>query len=333
VSRWLSYSETSKLLTCQRAHAFAYTGVLTDGTALKPKVSAETLREGSSWGRGLAAWHETGDVPKARRELLRSLFADAKVMRREGVFIGSVFKERARRLLAILDHHVSTAERFENFHSPERRLLVPVPKVKGVKLLAYLDGIAVKDGSAWIVENKFRADLQTLAQVELGRQYRLYAWACRESFGIEVVGIIVDERVNGLPGPVVLNKPNEKTGLAAPRKGQAGCSPEDYLAACEAAEMEPDADTLAKLHGKRWHVQHHVMFRPGELDETELELRSIAAQVRRMDVGETYPVANPMPGFCQRCEFREICPDPEGLRDLIDFTFKRVPPKASRPTD
>ncbi len=76
--RPISHSESSTALDCQSKHAFAYTGRLTGGYALKPKSVAPQLREGRAWGAAVAAWHSTdGDVDRAMVALEATLSLNA----------------------------------------------------------------------------------------------------------------------------------------------------------------------------------------------------------------------------------------------------------------
>jgi hypothetical protein len=331
--RVISHSEASSALACPAKHAFAYTGRLTGGTALSSKVKALRLRAGSAWGAAVAAWHEFGDR-QAYAALYESLDSDAKEMQEFGGYDSREHLELAEHLGFVLAHYIDTAPRFNHFHSPERELRIDIPGMPGFGFLGYIDGIeADEDARNWIVEFKLRDKAGNFTAPDvlpLLRQPRWYALAAEKSLGFPIAGVILDERESGFPGPVKLNKA-DKEGRQAPRKGQAGCSVDDYLAAAEAAGMAPDEETVEKLRRRVWHKRQEVIFLPGELEEAELELRSLAQTIRDLDSGERYPVRAAGP-LCRSCDFREICPEP-GAEEIVSMLFKRVPPKRERVND
>ena len=332
MTRVISHSEASTALMCPAKHAFSYTGRLTGGTCLRPKVTAPRLRSGNAYGAAVAAWHEHGET-EAYRALYDSLEADEKALRKAGAYDESEHLDTVEHLSAVLAHYIATAPRFNGFHSPERELRIDVPGMPGYGFLGYIDGLERDaDGRLWIVEFKLRDSAGNFTPPEtlpLLRQPRWYALAAKLTFDIEPVGVILDERESAYPGPVVLNKP-DKEGRQVPRKGQARCSAEDYIEAAKAAGVEPDGETLRKLEAKSWHRRQDLIFLPGELEEAALELKALAQIVGAYDLGRVYPVRAAGP-LCRSCEFREICPEPES--DVTDMLFKRVPPKRERVND
>ena len=75
--RLLSYSEIDTAMTCWARHAFAYTGHLTGGRALRARAIPRVLSEGRALGAAVAKWHEQAPT------LLAALDA-AEVLRESG---------------------------------------------------------------------------------------------------------------------------------------------------------------------------------------------------------------------------------------------------------
>lgn len=327
--RSISVTETDSLLRCQAEHAFRYTGHLTGGVTLRSKVPHLRLRRGAAWGRAVAAWHETHDVAAACKAAVEQLDADAREMIDAGVYTGDVEQEHgdlADLLLKLVTDYAHRDADPLNLTDPEREVRVPVPGVEGFELHGFLDGVHEdEDGPVWIVEFKLRESLTDSAMVALGRQFRWYAWAWRELHGVEPAGVIVDERLAEVPGPVVLNKDG------SPRKGQAQTSADLYLAACEKAGATPDETTVEKLRRKVWQRRHFVEFLRFELDEAGAEITSAARQVAAFDANRVRPIRNPHRSRCGSCDFRDVCPDPSGSEDLIRAAFETRVPKRERP--
>lgn len=298
-------------------------------------MKALRLRRGSAWGRAVARWHETHDVAAACNAAVEQLDKDAAEMKAAKVYTGAVEEEHgdlADTLLKLVVDYASRDASPLNLSHAEHPLDVPVPGVPDMRFEGFLDGLHTDDdGGVWIVEYKLRENLTDAGSVVMGRQFRWYAWACRELFDVAPLGVIVDERLAETPGPVVLNKA-DKDGRRAPRKGQAQCSAEDYLAACEAAGVDPDGDTHARLLSKRWQRRHVVEFLPFELDEAGAEVASAARQIAAFDANRVRPIRNPHRSRCTSCDYRDICPDPDGSRDIIRALFEVKPPKRERAT-
>jgi len=339
VKRLISHSEAATLLDCQAKHAFAYTGSLTGGKAIAPKVQPIPLLAGKAWGRAVAELHTGADAlvgpdsslsqraMRARGALVDSLREDADSQREHGVYDEEAHEALAIELEEILDHYVETSEALP-LTNPEHELEVSIPssgkrKSNLYRLQGFLDGLhRDAEGRLWIVEFKLRKQLTAFEQVVLWRQLRWYSWAWREETGESITGAIVEERLRKAPAPVKLNQDG------APSKVQT-CRLDDYIDAWQKLGAEPDAEVVAKLAGKDWQKRHTVLFREGELDEAGKQLVSIGQQIRDLDVGDLYPIRNPSPMRCPGCAFREICPTPDDT-DLVDALFERVPAKRDR---
>lgn len=223
MKRLISHSEVATALDCAVKHSFAYTGQLTDGDVLKPKIVAPKLRAGRAWGAAVAAWHEdhaTVDSPELRKrsmecavDALAETLADDETQQREhGVFDQAEADMMHRHLCDLLGDYITHAEPIP-LTRPEHELQVPIPSRTGVRrssvyaLHCFLDGIHTdSDGRDWIVEFKLRGQLQTLDLIAKQRQTRWYAWAWREATGRPVAGIIVEERLDAIPAEVRTNK-------------------------------------------------------------------------------------------------------------------------------
>lgn len=315
-------------------HAFRYTGRLTGGDALAPKMPHVNLRRGRAWGIAVATWHATGGHLGAATAALRGAVAEDAA---EVVAAG--FPDESPGLLAeltaILEHYHASADVLPGFYGAETEVSVAAPSRSGrgrsnrYRFAGYLDGLAVDEaGRTWLVEFKLRGNLTPLQRALLDRQTRWYAWAARETMGVDIAGVILDERLAGAPGPVTLNKPGAD-GLRVPRRGQAQCDPAEYEAACVTAGVEPDADTLAGLHRKRWHARHYITYKRVELDEAGAQVASVARLVGDLDAGRLHPVRNPSPARCGGCAFLDICAAP-WESGVVDALFWRVPPKRDR---
>lgn len=327
--RALSHSEVSSLLDCQQKYSFQYTGVLTNGDALKPRQTHVNLRAGRAWGEAVAEWHRTnGDHRLAAMTLVAALDADAKQMREAGWYDQAEHEALAEHLLACLEHYTATASLI-SLHTTEHEIRVPIPSRAGgrastlYEFHGFLDGVATdQQGRDWIVEFKFRKQLSSLEQIQLGRQLRWYAWAWREQTGRPIAGILLDERLNAAPAPVRFNKDGSLSKVQS-------CTAQDYARAAHEGAAGYDMDVAAKLEAKRWHARHTIFLTDRDLDEAGWQMRSAARLVRELESGRMYPVRNPNPLRCPGCAFREICADRSD--DLIDALFVRVPPKAARP--
>jgi len=332
VSRSISHSEISTLLDCTQRHAFAYTGALTAGTALKPKQTAMPLRQGRAWGRAVAAYHaavlRTDNRGEAHTALTAALDEDADQQREHGLYLPDEHTELSDRLDRILDHYIDTTDPLL-IDRLEHELDVPIPSRTGrrrssvYRLKCFLDGIHVdEDGRAWIFEAKLRGQLMSLEQIALSRQTRWYAWAYEQTYGQQVAGVIVDERLNAAPAPVKLNQ------NGTPSKAQT-CTLDDYIAACHELGREPDEETVAKLAAKDWQRRHTVVFCRDEIDEAGRQLVTAARLVHGFDTGLLAPIRNPSRARCPGCPFRQVCGNPSDV-DLVDALFERREPKRDR---
>lgn len=339
MARTISHSEITSLLNCQALHDFKYVGQLA-GAALKPKASRPMLRDGSAWGAGVAAWHQTGDVMTARNALLASLAKDADEQREHGLYMADEHEEARGLLVALLSHYTNTTQRLP-LTGLEHRISTPIPSRSGVRrsnqyrLECFFDGIhRDDDGRTWLVEFKLRSTLSSFEQIALSRQLRWYAWAFREETGVDVAGVICDERWKALPKPARLVRGKKKTDpeLVASHAKDQLTTPDLYLDACRKTGVDPDPEALEAYRARRWQARHPVVFRPGEIDEAGRQLVSAAKQIRDFDTGELYPIRNPSPRNCGGCQFREICPNPDDM-NLVSMLFERRPAKRDAPLE
>lgn len=339
--RLLSHTEVSTALTCWAQHDFAYVGRLA-GSTLKPKDTADGLSTGRAWGAAVAAWHANSDTllghMAAVGAMQASLVEDQVRLGEQGVPIDrDHLVEQEQRLLALLDHYTATSTPIAGLHRLEDELVVPVPSRTGqrgssrYKFLAKIDGYALDDyGNPWIVEFKLRNRLHDVALMEKSTQYRWYAWAHAWAHALgdtdrPPVGIIIDERLNEVPKPARVLA-NGKPSHAKEQMTTA----DNYMAVCIEADVEPHQDVIEALGARVWQHRHHIIFRPGELDEAGRQLVSAAKLIRDLDSGELDPIRNAKTTTCNFCRFKAICANPED--DLhVDSLFERTVPKRLRP--
>lgn len=331
MSRSLSHSEIASLLDCQAQHDFRYVGRLASD-ALAPKTTAPLLSRGRAWGAGVAAYHATPGVidglEAGQAALAESLEEDAHEQRENGLYDPDQHVQTHAELGSTLTHYIATSTQLP-ITRLEHELDVAIPSRTGrrrsnaYRLLCRLDGVHQDtEGRWWIVEFKLRNQLWSLEQITLSRQIRWYAWAWRETTGIEPAGVIVDERLNVVPAPVKFNQDGR------PSKVQS-CQPDDYQAACEETDTPLDPNVYERLIAKVWQHRHRVLFRTGELDEVGWQLVSAARLVHDLESGRLFPIRNPSRMRCPGCAYREICPDP-GDTALVDALFERVVAKRDR---
>lgn len=329
--RLVSHSEAASLLDCQAKHDFAYVGRLA-GSALAPKQTPLLLREGRAWGIAVALFHSgiaSRSVDELHDEVQRavraSLEKDAEQQRAAGVYLPDEHRESEARLLEMLAHYIGlTVGDPLPITRLEHELLVAAPARTGqrkssrYRFLARLDGVHEDEhGRTWIVEFKLRRQLSSFDQIVLSRQIRWYAWAWRETTGVEPTGVIVDERLNAVPSAVRINK----DGRPSARQS---CRPEAYVAAGGS-----DEQVLEGLRQKCWQARHPILLRPEEIDEAGQQITSVARQIQAFDAGHLYPVRNPSQMRCPSCAFREVCPTP-GDTELVDALYVRKPAKRDR---
>lgn len=330
-TRLISHSEAAALLDCQVKHAFAYTGVLTDGRTLKPKTAAPVLRQGRAWGAAVAAWHANQDgepIEQGLTAIALSLELDALDQRDNGTYDATEHEQTEDHLKALLLDYAIDAEPL-NLTRLEHKLHVGIPSRTGkqtsnrYRLLAFLDGVHTdEEGRDWIVEFKCRKRLSDFDMVAKARQTRWYAWAWHKKTGRRIAGVLVDERLNATPSPVKLNKDG------SPSKVQS-CRPDAYLKAFENRENGADLDVLQKLQSKQWQRRHVLLLTPTEIDEAGRQLASVGSLIHQLDTGSLFPVRNPSPMRCPGCAFKDVCVDP-GDTDLVDALYLRRTPKRDK---
>lgn len=361
--RLISFTEQSKLLTCQAQWDFEYGGYLA-GTALRPKAVPVLLQEGRAWGAAVAAFHSAAEdkFDAAIIALVEAFDSEAKKLQELGVYDADTHRDMAAKLRALLEQYAAEEDdrevRLEGLDRLEHELLVPLPSRSGkgdssrYRLQVRFDGVlGVTDGD-WLGEFKLRGKLSPLSLIANSRQIRYYAWAWQREHGRPVRGVIVDERLNEQPKPAkivnskkgvgkevevdVLDKETkEPTGekkkvWRAPSEDKAQLTtPELYEAACREYGVEPDPETLAAFAERRWSQRHRVFLTQAEIEESGKELVSLGRQIAAIDSGQVYPVRNVKPQNCNGCRFNEICNEPSD-QELVDVLFERVPAKRDR---
>jgi hypothetical protein len=341
VSRSFSFSEVTTALDCYARHAFAYTGHLTEGTALKAKNVAPILREGRAWGAACAAWHATGNPIAALDAMDVVLNEDAKRQEEFGFYDRGAHLAMRQYLLDLLDDYTQSADRLIGLQRLEMELDVPIPSRTGrrpssrYRFQCFIDGWWLDEyGQAWIVEFKLRGGLQPAWLIQLSRQMRWYTWGfwSRHLDPIRPVGVLVDERLNELPkSPRIVNEKKKGSGIDGKLPSHAKdqrCKPEPYLLLCNEYGVEPSQEALDNMRQIKWEQRVPILFRDGELEEAGQELITAGKLIRDLDSGELYPLRNARPANCKSCRFKEICPAPDPA--LVDMLFERVPPKRNR---
>jgi len=336
MKRLISHSEVSALQDCSARHAFAYTGALTGGSALQAKDVPVLLREGRIWGQAVAALHAEGREA-AFTKLDEALEEDCKQQEEAGVFDHDVYEMVRDKLWTILEQYADEAEIIK-LDRLEHEILVPLPSRSGkgasnrYSFLAYLDGLHTDPaGRTFLVEFKLRNSLQRHDQIANSRQIRRYAWAYRQATGEDLDGVIVDERLNGVPKPARWVQGKKKGDGAMPSHAKDQMTTERmYREACESVGVEPKEEVLESLGARDWQRRHTVFLTDSEIEEAGKELVSLGQQVQLYDSGHLYPTRNVKPQNCNGCRFKDICNHPEDT-DLVDALFNRVPPKSQRP--
>jgi hypothetical protein len=335
VKRAISYTEVATLLECQARHDFSYVGQLA-GSALARREAHVRLREGRAWGRAVSALHGWDPEASVERRYGRALAAlhvavaeDRDALRRAGVYDETRHDDLLLHLEAVLWHYAFTAEPLA-VTEPELELRVAIPSRASLRASSryefhgFLDGLSRDDWGLWIVEYKLRGRLSGTAQVQLGRQYRFYAWAAERVLGEQIQGVIVDERLNTAPkDPRVL-----KNGTPSHAKDQL-VTAEAYTRACAEAGVEPQPDTAEALGARKWQARERVIFTRSEIATATRELQTAARLIAQFDAHTLYPLRNPGPHRCPGCAYRDICAHPED-HELVDALFERRPPKALR---
>lgn len=340
-TRTLSHTEISAMLDCQAKHDFRYVGQLA-GSALRPKVVTPAMREGRMWGRMVAAWHQHHTMEAAVAALNQALKDDAKEQRNAGLFLQELHDETEEKMLGCFAHYIQDAPLL-NLVTPERELVVPIPSRTGrgtassiYRFQTYLDGVIETDmdGRDWIVEFKFRTRLTAFEQVARDRQNRLNAWAWARETGHDIAGIIVDERLAEVPKPARIVKEKRKgegiDGMVPSHAKDQMCTPDAYIALCAEYGVQPSDETVAALTGRSWQNRHTLILRPGEIAAAGRLLVSAARQIRDLESGRNFPIANPTTQRCGGCAFKGICAEPSD-RELVDALFHRTPAKKDRP--
>lgn len=321
LTRPISQSEVADLMQCPARWGFAYGSLA--GHPIRPMHTALRLREGRAWGAAVQAWHTPGpdEMRRAYNALLDSLEDDQAFMERHGQGADEEeFAATLEKLKGALVQYCATAQRLNLVGSEvDLRMWLDDPSWEYV---CHLDGIHEdEDGWLWIVEFKLRdpGNFVPLEVIQLWRQVRWYALALRANRpAANIRGVIVDERLNGAPKPVRLNKNRSVSAVQS-------CMLEEYLAACDGdpryggIPTEPNEKTVAQLTAKVWQQRHMVLFTDEEMQDALEELFSAGKLIDLYADDTLKPIRNPSPRNCNHCSFRDICPDPkdERLRDSL----------------
>jgi hypothetical protein len=342
--RLLSYSEIETAMSCWARHAFAYTGHLTGGRALRARTVPRVLSEGRALGAAAARWHERGNTLLAALDAAEALRAsldhDEEEMRSAGIELD--LAERVsieEHLTELLAHYIATAEPLHTLTRIEDEVIVGIPSRTGVhastryRFQCRIDGWTLDQRGPWLVEFKLRSRLQSAQLISTSRQLRWYAWALRQATGVEPVGVIVEEIWNVIPAPARIVQAKRKgegiDGLTVSHAVNQQTTPESYLAACEFYGVEPNGSTLEHLQGIRWHQRTPLIFRDGEISEAGRELVSAAKLIRDLDSGALHPIRHVSAMTCNGCRFNQICPAPEDEL-FVETQFEYTLPKRLR---
>lgn len=339
--RLLSHTEIASALTCQARHAFAYTGHLTQGHTLRRRSVPRVLSDGRAWGVAAARWNQgahtlLGAVEAADAMRAELDGAELEMLERGVTLEPELRVEAEKNLLGIFAHYAETIEPLTGLTRLEHVVIAGIPSRTGrrssskYKLEARIDGWTEdEDGRPWLVEFKLRGRLSSMQILQSSPQLRWYAWALRASHGIEPVGVLVDERLNLAPGEArIVNATRKGEGIDGKTVSHAtdqSITVDTYVQACERFDVEPNPDTLEALHRRVWHQRVPILFRDSELEEAGVELVSAAKLVRDLDSGELFPVRNATPMTCNKCAFKEICPNPSDELYIETLYERRVP--------
>jgi hypothetical protein len=346
-SRSLSYTEISTALTCQALWDFRYGGTLA-GSTLKPKLTKAILSEGRAWGAMVAAWHgDSGSLMaemNAAAAMRRSLASDFERMEALGVKMNGLHDQQMEmeyKLSRIFEDYRRKESPMRNLTKIEDEIDVPLPGRSGgrrasslYRFQCFLDGFipAGDAGNEWLVEYKLRGRLTPHEMLQLGRQYLWYAWARQRQTGRSVVGLVVDERLNGFPSAPKLKKAPKGTGrdgyTVSHDAQKQTCTEKEYLDACELYRAEPSPAVVEALRSRVWQQRYAIPFVPSELEEAGRELVSAAMTIRDLDAGR-YPVRNAQMRLCNGCDFKRVCKNPTDVL-FVDLLFERTVPKRLR---
>jgi hypothetical protein len=343
--RVLSYTEVSTALTCEAQWDFKYGDKLA-GSSLNSKRLAPVLGLGRAWGAGMAAWHEIHGphqltiedevlAPEVAAEsaILTSLHRD---MTEGGLAADDAIAGHVQTLLTGLELYAAHTTPLVPFDRAEHKIVVPLPSRGGkrnsnrYRFEARVDGVNETSQGVWLAEFKYRGRLTPVRLIARGRQPRHYAWAWREKYERDVLGIYVDEtlRVPVLPPRLVKGK-RKADGLVPSHAKDQHTTARWYQAVCAEHGVDPDPDTFTALAQRVWTQRVPIIFRRGELDEAGRELVQAAKKVSDLDHGAP-PLRNVGRSTCDFCDFDVICDNPRNALD-VEQHFTREPPKRDRP--
>lgn len=322
----ISQSMVGDLLSCSQKWAFAWGDIA--GFPIRAKTPALVLREGRAWDRGAKVFHSSKKsteeaVGDAYAAILGSLEEDADEMVKWGSFDEEEYQTALEKLKGALVQYAATTPRLNLVAS---EVLLEVPFSDGFVYRCHLDGVHQdEDGALWVVEFKWRKRLTPLDQIVLWRQIRWYAMALEQGpatalnlLSSGVCGIIVDERLNGAPTPVKVNKDGSISATQS-------CTLEEYLDACQWPQnyggtrvTTPNERTVGLLGQKVWQARHEILLRSDEMMDAVRELESAAKLIDLYRRRELLPIRNPG-SQCASCSYRDLCPTPDDhrLRDTI----------------
>ena len=228
MKRSISWSEITRVMTCEASWDFGYGGHLMGGKTLKRKAISPHLSNGRSWGAAVAAWHASLPQPSpgqlsvydilaqasaptlakfaAYGALRASYEADVAEQAGRGIYVPVLQRvQQANWLSEVLEHYMLLAEPMP-LTKLEHELDVPLPSRTGVRASSryhfqgFLDGFVQNRGYE-VVEFKLRDTLTPVPLIQNDRQIRHYAWAYQKISGVAVMGAIVEERLAAAPKP------------------------------------------------------------------------------------------------------------------------------------
>lgn len=329
-------------MTCPASWDYAYGGHLTGGDTLKKRQLSPILSNGRAWGAAAAAFHATGSSYEAIKALHDSIKADYIAQLERGFKpTADQLVDQQEKMLGVLEDYVSTIDALPNLTRLEGEINVPMLSRAGAirkssvyRFQCYIDGWTINwEGHQWIVEFKFRGELQDPELIQLSRQPRWYAWALREVMRKQgkdehLVGVLYEERLAEAPKlPKMVRGTKEYKGMQVPSTDKRQkTTPALYEAACKEIGVPPDQELMLHLGQRLWQLRTPIVFRPGELDEAGDELVSAAKLIRDLDSNELLPIRNAKSINCRGCEFKQICANPRDTL-YVDTMFVRGLPK------
>lgn len=322
--RYISHSQVSRMLDCSVSYDLAYVGQLTGGTVLRAKTPHVNLSRGRVFHEGLLAYHRGEGLDAALAAMRAAVEADLAEIDAAG---GIAELDRQREIEGLLERIlVAYARDNEPLPLANTEVALNVGITRGYAFEGSIDGVvhafSTPTIEPWLYELKLRRQFTDYAVIAKDRQPWWYAWAYRKQTGITPAGFIYEEVLAEAPGEVRLNQDGK------PSKVQT-CHAEDYVRACLAAKVQPDADVVLRLRERKQARRHEIVFTDRGLELAGRQIKAAAQQVSLFDRGVVAPIHNPSVMRCKGCAFKDVCLDPLDA-PLVDALFNREPPARDR---